>query len=97
MHSINGIGTSLYGKTDVEPDGSYIATKWFILFLLPIIPLGSYRVWRGETKATFFLPGASTSYRMFETKLHWKQIIRTYLAVWGLAVLLVIILFYISE
>lgn len=75
MYSLNGIGINLYGKREVDPDGSYIATKWFIFFLLPIFPLGSYRVWRGETKATFFLPGAKVEYRMLRVKLNWRQIL----------------------
>lgn len=86
MHSINGIGTTLYGKTDVNSqDGSYVATEWFIFLLLPIFPLGSYRVWRGGTKAEFLpLPGSNTEYRTTEVKLNWKQVIKTYLTIWGI-------------
>lgn len=83
MYSLNGIGTSLYGERNVEPDGSYVATKWFIFFLLPIFPLGSYRVWHGDTKATLFLPGAKTGYRMVKVALNWRQVVNTYLAIWG--------------
>jgi hypothetical protein len=86
MYSLNGIGTTLYGKREVNPDGSYIATKWFIFLLLPIFPMSSYRVWRGETKTTFFLPGAKTSYRMQRVKLNWRQVINTYVTIWGIIV-----------
>ncbi len=92
MFSINGIGTTLYGKSDVEPDGSYIATKWFIFILLPVIPLRSYRVWRGETTgsptALVGLPGANTQYKMSSVPLHWKQIILTYFSVYGILILI---------
>ena len=96
MYSLNGIGTSLYGKRDVEPDGSYVATKWFIFFLLPIFPLGSYRVWRGDTKATatLFLPGVKTEYRMVKSPLNWKQILLTYLVVWSSAIVGFALLIY---
>ncbi len=41
-----GAGTRFYGKRDELPDGSCITTKWLVALYLPIIPLGSYRVWR---------------------------------------------------
>lgn len=44
MQSINGIGTTLYGKKDKRDDGSYVATQWFIFLYIPVIPLHSYRV-----------------------------------------------------
>jgi hypothetical protein len=45
MFRFNGIGTTIYGKREVNPeDGSYIVTKWFTVLYFPIIPLGSYRV-----------------------------------------------------
>lgn len=89
MYSINGIGTTLYGKTDINfQDNSYIATEWFIFLLLPIFPISSYRVWRGETKAKFLpLPGSNTEYRTIKVKLNWKQVIRTYLIIWGIFIL----------
>ncbi|MBU1558005.1 hypothetical protein KKC45_03525 [Patescibacteria group bacterium] len=93
MFSINGIGTSLYGKNEIDSDGSYITTKWFIFFLLPIIPLGSYRVLRGETTASMSglvgVPGATTQYKMISVPLNWKQVIQTYLLVYGILVLIV--------
>jgi hypothetical protein len=32
------------GERDFRPDGSYITTEFFILFLFPVAPLRSYRV-----------------------------------------------------
>jgi hypothetical protein len=101
MFSINGIGTSLYGKSKVESDGSYIATKWFIFLLLPIVPLGSYRVQRGETTfsatALIGLPGANTKYKMLPVPLNWNQIIQTYLAVYGILALIILDLIFESN
>lgn len=94
MYSLNGIGTTLYGKSEVENDGSYIATKWFILLLLPVIPLGSYRVWRGETTssatALIGMPGATTQYKMTPVPMNWKQVIQTYLAIYGTLALIIL-------
>lgn len=78
--SLNGIGTTLYGKRDVEPDGSYIATKWFIFLLLPIIPISSYRILPGDTK--MFGLTESTGYLRFDkVPLNKKQVFNTYLVI----------------
>jgi hypothetical protein len=42
--SINGIGSTLYGKFDPSSDGSYITTEWFTILFIPIFPVCSYRV-----------------------------------------------------
>jgi hypothetical protein len=42
--SMNGCGTAIYGKRDFEPDGSFLTTKWFVAFFVPVVPLGSMRV-----------------------------------------------------
>jgi hypothetical protein len=41
--TLNGFGTRYHG-TRWEPEGTYITTKWFVFFYVPIIPLGSVRV-----------------------------------------------------
>ncbi|MCX6719902.1 MAG: hypothetical protein NTV36_02235 [Candidatus Staskawiczbacteria bacterium] len=76
-----GIGTSLYGEKDYDKTNhTYTATEWFILFFLPIIPTGSYRVRRFDTKLTFtgFL-NATTRYEKSKISLDKKQVITTYL------------------
>ncbi len=89
MQSINGIGTTLYGKREVNfLDNSYIATKWFIVFFLPIYPLESYRVINVKRK---FFSRQPATYQMTKVSLHKKQIINTYLAVWGTLIVLIII------
>lgn len=42
--SWNGIGTSIYGKRDFRPDGSFLTTKWLIAYFVPIVPIKSVRV-----------------------------------------------------
>jgi hypothetical protein len=42
--TVNGIGTKYYGKSEPQPDGSFITTEWFVVFDVPLIPLKSQRV-----------------------------------------------------
>ncbi len=46
MFMFNGIGTRLYGHTQVEAEGvqGYIATKFFCVMWVPFIPIRSYMV-----------------------------------------------------
>jgi hypothetical protein len=86
MFTLNGIGTTIYGKRDVNPaDGSYIATKWFTLIYFPIIPLGSYRVIKA--KQNFF--AGFPKYQMAKTPLNVKQVALTYAAWWGIIIILI--------
>ena len=55
LSTINGIGFTLYGSTDVDStNGSYLATYYFCLLFIPIFPICRYRVIR-EGKAYRFL------------------------------------------
>lgn len=81
----NGSGMGLYGRSDYDPiDKSYITTKWFMIMLIPIFPIRSYRVIK-MTADDALLPGGITLYRkkviykMQKVSLHWRQIIITYL------------------
>jgi hypothetical protein len=76
--SINGIGTTYYGKRSIQEDGSYIATKWFILLMFPIVPLGSYRLRELQVKRDFGL--TTTEYVAQRVPLCWWQVIGTYVA-----------------
>ena len=44
MGSFNGFGTMFYGCSDVWSDGSYVATEWFAVVYLPVVPLRSVRM-----------------------------------------------------
>ena len=46
--SLNGIVTTALGKTDFLPDGSFVTTQWLALFMIPIVPLGSFRVMKSK-------------------------------------------------
>jgi hypothetical protein len=45
LFTLNGVGTTLYGRADPDPaTGSYVATLYFVILMLPILPLARYRV-----------------------------------------------------
>lgn len=44
MSTINGIGTTIYGREEQGADGAYVTTLFFVFFFVPIIPLGAYLV-----------------------------------------------------
>lgn len=45
LYTINTIGTHLYGKRDYDPHTqSYIATLYFVILFIPILPIRCYRV-----------------------------------------------------
>lgn len=92
--SWNGIGWTLYGKDQVGSDGSYITTKWFIFFFLPLIPLGSYRVLVGESEPTAL--GVRTSYQMVKVEFNTKQVLKTYLVGWAIGAGIILVLVWIS-
>lgn len=77
--SFNGIGTIYYGKRNVDENGSYITTKFFIFAKLPIIPLGSYIVMpHGPAEGN-----SAISFQRFDAvpiPLNWRQILNVYLA-----------------
>jgi hypothetical protein len=76
MFTINGCGTKLYGSEDESwEDGSYTATKWIVILFVPIIPICSYRVLDGWDD------GEEGEYKIQKVKLHWKQVLKTYLFV----------------
>ena len=86
---IQGIGTDFYGKTGYNPmDKSYITTKWFVFFLLPIVPLKSYRVIKQAGYGKSYIVAFSNiqHYRIIEEipiKQNIKQILLIYLTTYG--------------
>jgi hypothetical protein len=80
--SIQGFGTTFYGKRDFHSDGSYVTTKWIVLFFVPIIPLGSYRVkYKGYSSVTYGRSATTTeSYIVYEElPINIRQVIFTFL------------------
>lgn len=54
LHTINGIGTSLYGRHQTE-GGTWIATQWFTLVFIPIFPIRSFLVASAGANSWYFL------------------------------------------
>jgi len=45
LRTMNGVGFTLYGNSDHDADtGSYVATYYFVVLFIPIIPLARYRI-----------------------------------------------------
>jgi hypothetical protein len=45
LHTINGIGLSLYGARDRHAEtGTYVATRYLVFLFIPVLALGAYRV-----------------------------------------------------
>ena len=100
MKTSNGTGTLLYGRAkkrmlppkrrlEIEAKGyapySYQAVKWFVLFFLPLIPLGTYRVIPSDQG---FFSTEQSSYLMEPAAWDWFQVLRHYVIGWGAAWLL---------
>jgi hypothetical protein len=79
-YSVNGCGTTFYGRRDKEPDGSYVATEWIVLIHIPILPLRSLRVLPVGSEG--FLLSRSEKYLTKDVPLNIPQVISTYLIVW---------------
>ena len=103
MYTVNGIGTTLIGKTKrqgvapgrdpdfergVYGDYSYQAVKWFTFFFLPVIPLGTYRV--RTTKEGGGLLG-TTYHQMQRMPWDWGQVASHYAVGYGPILVLVIL------
>lgn len=55
LHTINGIGVTLYGCTDQDPaTGSHLATYYFVFLGIPIFPICRYRVASTSNGYRFF-------------------------------------------
>lgn len=101
IKSTNGSGEGLYGKKNVKEDGSYVATKWFMILLIPIIPLGTYRIWKGKISHNFVggMPigiQRSTELRMERLKMDWQQVLIVYTIMLTIFVLIALIIYFIS-
>jgi hypothetical protein len=84
----NGIGTKFYGQRDVKADGSYIATEWIVFIHIPILPIGSFRVWPTGESSNWILY-SSTQYRSQKVPLCWPHIRKVYLlgaSLWAIVI-----------
>lgn len=78
-NTFNGIGTTFYGQSRFEQDGSFVTTKWFVVGFFPLIPMGSLRVrYLGTSGVPFF--ARTSSYEVVEeTGLDMVQVLKIWL------------------
>ena len=78
--TINAIGTTYYGKRDLQPDGSYVTTEWVVFLFVPLIPLRSRRLIRDPGQDVNAVLVTSQGYLVLERiPLHVNQVLSTYL------------------
>ena len=78
MHLINGIGTRVVGRRDLDPEtNSYVTTLCFCLLFVPLLPLRAYRVIKSPRGGWFFLG---------------TQPLSAFAKAWNLALLLAVII-----
>lgn len=69
MARVNGVGTALYGRREIdERTRTFVATLYFVVFLIPIIPLACYRVRTAPGGGWYFL--GKVPYGPVQ-KVHW--------------------------
>ncbi len=58
MFTYNGIGTSIYGRDEIDPnDATYAKTLFLVFVFVPIFPFGSYVVRDGESSNSWGFMG----------------------------------------
>jgi len=77
-NSFNGIGTSFYGQSRFEEDGSFVTTKWFIIGFVPIIPMASARVKYLGTSGVPFFSRTSNFEMLKELPVDGLQVLKTW-------------------
>jgi hypothetical protein len=85
MSTWNGIGTKYLGFGHRNRDGTHYATRWAVLFDLPVLPLDRHRLTIGSTSYTPTGNGGRsvTRYTVHEqTALNSREIARTYFVWW---------------
>jgi hypothetical protein len=71
--TIDAIGTALYGNTPALEGRGYIATKWLVFLILPILPVRSYQIDGEYSKSA--RPQPDEMHPLHE--LHWDQVWET--------------------
>lgn len=106
MSTFNGIGTTIYGRAKrhkligadrlaAEQAGylpaSYQVIKWFVLFFLPVVPLGTYRVLKARQESWRWGPQwpppgppfRNAQYSMRKVDWDWRQVAVHYAVAYG--------------
>jgi hypothetical protein len=77
-NTFNGIGTTYYGRSKFEQDGSYVTTKWFVIGFFPLLPMASARVNYLGTSGIPFLSRTSSFEVIEEVPVEWLQVLKTW-------------------
>ena len=76
-----GSGFKHYGEAELRPDGSYVATEWFVLVSFPLVPRRSHRIKPILEKSDhgWFTRLAKDAYlEMEKLPLQWGQVLTTF-------------------
>jgi len=79
--NFSGCGTGFAGATDRADDGSFLTTEWFKVFLIPLVPIQSYRVSYGGRSSSFggvVISQTKQYYIYAKEKLKLSHVVRTY-------------------
>jgi|WetSurMetagenome_2_1015567.scaffolds.fasta_scaffold17999_3 hypothetical protein len=80
MSTINGIGTKLLRESEIDNEGPYIATNWFVIGLIPLIPIATYKVY--EENSDGYILSTTTKYKVARTAMNFKRILPILSIVW---------------
>jgi hypothetical protein len=80
MSTINGIGTKFMRETEIDKDGFYIATNWFVIGQIPLIPLAAFKVYEEISDGDIF--SRSTKYKVTRTSMNIKHLLPIISIVW---------------
>jgi hypothetical protein len=75
--NITGCGLKTYGSALRRPDRSFVVTQWLVFLWIPILPLGSYRLWTDTTPWWKFKVARSQT-RAASVPLHQPQVWKGY-------------------
>ena len=84
--TLNGTGTKYLGEREHDIGGTYITTKWVVIFMIPIVPLSSWRVFplnEGSFNDHTPLVGreaseSSQAFHATRVPLSWRQVLNVY-------------------
>jgi hypothetical protein len=77
--SINGCGTTWYGASDRGEDGSYVVTEWIVFLFIPLIPLGSKRVWpMPKEQKPWWKASVGKQFKVTRAPMNWSQVLKGY-------------------
>jgi len=73
--TLNGTGTKYYGKREVDIGGTYVTTKWLVIFWVPVLPLSSWRVYLlDEERISLANRRVEQTFEANPVPLSWKQV-----------------------